>query len=60
MLVDVEIQERLSYYCMVNKLTQEKAANLALRQMLARCEEDPELKARMDRAEALHKELASV
>jgi hypothetical protein len=60
MIVDVEIRERLSYFCMVRKLTQEKAANLTLRQMLARCEEDPELKARMDRAEALHRELASL
>jgi len=48
MLVDVEIRERLSHYCMVTKQTQEKAANLALREMLARCEQDPELKAKMD------------
>jgi hypothetical protein len=60
MLVDVEIRERLSYFCMVRKLTQEKAANLALREMLERVDGDPELKARMDRAEALHKELASL
>jgi hypothetical protein len=60
MIVDVEIRERLSYFCMVRKLTQEKAANLALREMLARCEDDLELKAKMDRAEALHRELASL
>ena len=48
MLVDVEIRERLSHYCMVTKQTQENAANLALREMLARCEQDPELKAKMD------------
>jgi hypothetical protein len=34
MLVDVEIRERLSHYCMVTKPTQEKAANVALREML--------------------------
>jgi hypothetical protein len=60
MIVDVEIRERLSYFCMVRKLTQEKAANLALREMLARCEEDPELKAKMDRVKELHDELASI
>jgi len=27
MLVDVEIRERLSHFCLVKKLTQEKAAN---------------------------------
>jgi hypothetical protein len=48
MLVDVEIRERLSHYCIVTKQTQEKAANLALREMLARCEQDPELRAKMD------------
>ena len=60
MLVDVEIRKRLSYFCMVNKLTQERAANLALREMLERAETDVELKARMDRAKALHEELASL
>jgi hypothetical protein len=60
MIVDVEIRERLSYFCMVRKLTQEKAANLALREMLERCEAGVELKAKMDRAEALHRELASL
>jgi hypothetical protein len=60
MVVDIDIREQLSYFCMVRKLTQEKAANLALREMLERVDQDPELKARMDRAEALHKELASL
>jgi hypothetical protein len=41
MLVDAEIRERLSHFCTVSKLTQEKAANLALREMLERCEQDP-------------------
>lgn len=54
MLVDTEIRERLSHYCMVTKQTQEKAANQALRQLLERAEQDPELKARMDRAKELH------
>ena len=38
MLVDMEIREQLSYYCMVTKQTQEKAANQALREMLERCD----------------------
>jgi len=33
MIVDVEIRERLSHFCLVTKLTQEKAANLALREV---------------------------
>ena len=60
MLVDVEIRERLSHFCLVNKLTQEKAANKALREMLDRCEQDPVLKAKMDRVQALKDELASL
>lgn len=53
MLVDVELREQLSYYCMVTKQTQEKAANQALREMLLRAEEDLHLKERMDRAKNL-------
>jgi hypothetical protein len=60
MLVDVEIRERLSHYCTVTKQTQEKAANLALREMLERCEEDPTMKAKMDRVKAIKEELASI
>ena len=60
MLVDVEIRERLSYFCTVAKLTQEKAANLALREMLSRCEEDPTMKQKMDRVKAIKEELASL
>ena len=53
MLVDVEIREKLSYYCMVTKQTQERAANEALRKMLRAAEDDPHLKERMDRAKEL-------
>lgn len=60
MIVDVEIRERLSHYCTVTKQTQEKAANLALREVLSRCDEDPTMKQKMDRAKALHEELASL
>jgi hypothetical protein len=60
MIVDAEIRERLSHFCTVAKLTQEKAANLALRQMLERCEQDPTLKGKMDRVKALKEELASL
>ena len=38
------------------KLTQEKAANLALREMLSRCEEDPTMKQKMDRVKAIKEE----
>jgi hypothetical protein len=44
----------------VTKQTQEKAANVALREMLARCDEDPTLKAKMDRVKALKEELANI
>lgn len=58
MLVDVEIRERLNLYCKVNKLTQEKAANVAIREMLERL--DPVMTAKMDRVKALQDELASI
>ena len=60
MLVDVEIRERLSHYCTVTKQTQEKAANQALREVLERAENDPLMKAKMDRVKALKEELASL
>jgi hypothetical protein len=60
MLVDLEIREKLSYYCMVTKQTQEKAANQALREMLERCEADPVIKERMDRAKMLKEEFAKL
>lgn len=53
MLVDMEIREKLSYYCMVTKQTQENAANHALRELLQRCDSDPVIKERMDRAKEL-------
>jgi hypothetical protein len=59
-LVDTEIREQLSYYCMVTKQTQERAANQALREMLQRAENDPEIKQRMDRAKNLKAELAAL
>lgn len=59
-MVDVEIREKLSCYCMVTKQTQEKAANQALREMLQRCEADPVIKERMDRAKMLKEEFAKL
>jgi hypothetical protein len=53
MLVDLEIRERLGHYCEVTQQTQEKAANQALRELLARCEKDPAMKAQMDRMKGL-------
>lgn len=63
MLVDVDIRERLSHlshYCTVTKQTQEKATNKALREMLTGCEEDPTMKAKMDRVRKIREELASI
>jgi UDP-N-acetylmuramyl tripeptide synthase len=60
MLVDAAIRERLADYCLVTKQTQEKAANHALREMLERCEGDPVMKARIDRAKALKEALANI
>ena len=60
MIVDVEIRERLSHYCTVTKLTQEKAANAALRLLLEQAEQDPTLKTKMDRVKAIKEELASL
>jgi hypothetical protein len=53
MLVDMELREKLSYYCMVTKQTQEKAANVAIRQMLERLDGDPEMSQRIERAKQL-------
>jgi hypothetical protein len=60
MLVDVDIRERLNLYCTVTKQTQVKAANVALRELLARAEEDPTMKAKMDRVAEVKAELASL
>jgi hypothetical protein len=60
MLVDIEIRERLGHYCAVTKQTQEKAANQALREVLERAEQDPVMKAKMDRVKMLREELASL
>ena len=60
MVVDLDIRERLSLFCTIHKLTQEKAANRALREMIERADNDPEVKARMDRVKALKEELASL
>jgi hypothetical protein len=60
MLVDIELKERLSHYCMVTKQRQEQAANVAIRELLERCESDPVLKERMDRAKELKEALAAL
>ena len=44
----------------MTKLTQEKAANAALRLLLEQAEQDPTLKAKMDRVKAIKEELASL
>jgi hypothetical protein len=60
MLVDIEIREQLSYFCMVTKQTQEKAANQALREMLQRAETDPVMGERMNRAKMLKTEMENL
>lgn len=60
MLVDVEIRERLSHYCLVTRQTQEKAANQALRELLERAEADPDLRQRMDKAKALREAMENL
>jgi hypothetical protein len=60
MVVDLDIRERLNLFCTIKKLTQEKAANVALREMLQRAEADVDVKARMDRVAELKAELASI
>ena len=60
MLVDVELRERLADYCLVTKQRQEKAANVAIREMLERCESDPVMKDRMDRARSLKEAMAAL
>jgi hypothetical protein len=57
MQVDIELREQLSYYCMVTKQTQERAANQALRELLERAENDQGMKERMDRAKMLKAEM---
>jgi hypothetical protein len=53
MQVDVELRESLSHYCLVTKLTQAQAANVAIREMLQRIDNDPVMKARIERAKEL-------
>jgi hypothetical protein len=60
MLVDKEHRERLALYQMVTRQTQAQAANQAIAEMLARLEQDPEMKQRMDRAKELQEALASL
>jgi len=60
MLVDPELRERLSLYCMVSKQTQEKAANSAIRQMLNLLEHDPEMSKKMLRAAQLKQDLQNL
>lgn len=57
MLVDVEIRERLNYFCRITHQTQERAANQALREMLERAEAEPITRERMLRAKELMSQL---
>jgi hypothetical protein len=44
----------------VTKQTQEKAANQALREVLERAEQDPVMKAKMDRVKMLREQLSNI
>ena len=60
MQVDVDLRERLALYCLVTKQRQEKAANVAIREMLERLDSDPVMKERMERAKALKEAMANL
>lgn len=60
MLVSTEYRDKLAVYCMVTKQTQEQAGNEAIGQMLERIDQNPELKARMDRALELKAMMAAL
>jgi Trp operon repressor len=49
-----------SHYCKIMKQTQEQAGNQVVREMLTRAEQDPAMKARLDRVKALQEELANL
>lgn len=60
MLVDVELREKLSIFCLVTKQTQEKAANQAIRELLERIETDPVMSQRLARAVELQQALQTL
>jgi hypothetical protein len=60
MLVDVELRDPLSLYCMVTHQTQERAANEAIRELLKRAEGDPAMRERMERAKELRQLLKTL
>ena len=60
MLVAKEYREKLALYQLVTKLSQEQAANQAIKEMLDRLDGDPVMKAKMDRAKELQEALANL
>lgn len=57
MLIAKEHRERLAHYCLVRKVTQEVAVNEMVGQALGRIEQDPVLKAKLDKARELQAQL---
>ena len=53
MLVAAEHREKLSTYCLVRRVTQEVAVNEMIGEVLNRVDQDPALKAKMDKAREL-------
>jgi hypothetical protein len=60
MLVAPEHREKLTNYCLVKKVTQEVAVNEMIGQALERMDQDPALKAKLDKAKRLKAELEAL
>lgn len=60
MLVDVEIRGRLSHFLPGERADARRPQTKHCVRLLDRCEQDPVLKAKMDRVQALKDELASL
>jgi hypothetical protein len=53
MLVSTEYREKLATYCLIRKCTQEQAVNMMIGEALERAEQDPTIKAKLDKAREL-------
>ena len=60
MLIAKEHRDKLTLLCLVKKCTQEKAVNEMVGEALTRLEQDPEMKARMDRAQELQRMMSNL
>jgi hypothetical protein len=60
MIIKQEYRERLAWYCMVAKCTQEQAVNQIICDALDRFEQDPVMQKRMSRAKEIQEMLANL